>query len=88
MTVININKDTREYVCKDCGWIGTLDKTLKADHPFQEDEKIYGCPQCMELENTLFLKCQYPGCKKLVQCGYNSKNGYKSTCNDHFMAEF
>jgi hypothetical protein len=38
------------------------------------------------LKSVLYL-CDEPGCFKDVSCGYQTKNGYRSTCFDHNKTE-
>ena len=72
----------RKIVCIQCDWCGSPDETLKDFNPFNLDEKIHGCPQCKSIDEFR-IACDEPGCDQTVECGTNTKDGYRATCLKH-----
>jgi len=50
--------ETTKQVCQECGcgWKGYTDDLLKAKHPFNEFDVVYGCPQCLSIESCVEAK--------------------------------
>ena len=76
----------KKWVCDDCGKIVLCDEILSAPHPFDDGEKIYGCPYCKSAQ-SLLVACDEPGCTLPSSCGTPTKNGYRDTCHDHQPAK-
>lgn len=75
--------DKKKCECNECCHITTYDLLLKAKHPFQDNETIYGCPKCKNIEcfNPI---CDEPGCTEPVTCGYPTETlGYRNACYKH-----
>jgi len=70
------------WKCEVCGKICTSDEILKADHPFDECEFIYGCPKCRDID-TFQMICEHEGCERVSTCGFPTKDGYKNLCGEH-----
>jgi hypothetical protein len=75
---------TTRQVCdgRNCNWHGTSDEVLRAPHPFDPGEEVWGCPKCKSID-SLYLACDEPGCWKPVSCGTPTPTGYRSTCGQH-----
>jgi hypothetical protein len=65
-----------------CGWRGYMEDVLEAPNPFDEDEKIYGCPNCKAID-TVLEGCDEPECKEIATCGTPADKGYRRTCGKH-----
>lgn len=74
-----------KVICKECGWIGNLDELLNGINPFDNIQEISACPSCKELNDTIYTKCDHSGCKNIATCGTSTKEGYRLTCNQHFI---
>jgi len=70
------------WQCGDCdARVADLD-LLRAQHPFDPEDVVSGCPKCFGLE--LHPVCDEPECRKGVSCGSPSPDGgYRRTCWQH-----
>lgn len=68
--------------CSVCKWAGYSGDLLKAKNPFREDEEIFGCPKCLDI-NTYVRACDEFGCWKEAGCGTPTSTKYRFTCGDH-----
>ena len=74
--------------CLNCGHkFHELDQ-LKAPNPFDEDEFIYACPKCKDMEEIVMV-CDEPGCDKEATCGTPSPPSqagwtYRNVCGNHY----
>lgn len=75
-----------KIVCKECGWKGTTEEVLEGKHPFLDGYKVYGCPQCKEVE-PFRCACDKEGCWNEDTCGTPTRNGYRRTCHVHVPKE-
>jgi hypothetical protein len=57
---------------------------LQAKNPFNEQENLFVCPECLTLENTVYTACDEPGCNQAASSGTPTPNGYRNTCHDHY----
>ena len=75
---------TTRQVCygRNCNWHGTSDEVLRAPHPFEPGEEVWGCPKCKSID-SLYLACDEPGCWETASCGTPTPAGYRSTCGKH-----
>lgn len=69
------------WLCDDCLWIAKEGDVLKAPHPFEKGEIIWGCPMCQGL--TLTRACDREGCTRRATVGTPWTDRYWSTCYDH-----
>jgi hypothetical protein len=47
-------------------------------------EAIQCCPECMEVNATIRMCCEEPGCKEEAGCGTpTADGGYKMHCHKH-----
>lgn len=65
-----------------CGWRGTEEEMLRAQHPFDEADAVYGCPQCKGV-GSLLIACDEPDCWLPATCGAPTPTGYRQTCFRH-----
>lgn len=79
---MDMGEKPRRWRCLECDWQGGNDDLLAAEHPFQHDTKIAGCPQCREVGCFVAL-CDEPGCEQEVSCGWSSGDSYRNTCGKH-----
>lgn len=68
--------------CKECGWKGTYKKLLTAENPFNQDDRIIGCPKCFAIAEFECV-CDEPECWKFVTCGTPTEKRYRNTCSEH-----
>jgi hypothetical protein len=73
--------------CESCGWSGKLEDMLEAVHPFDSEEKVHACPNCMELNDSCIGLCDEPGCNQPISCGWPSPGGYRHTCHTHWKKD-
>ncbi|MEY4376120.1 MAG: hypothetical protein RJB26_670 [Pseudomonadota bacterium] len=71
------------WICKSCDWIGNGAEVLRAPSPFDAAETIVGCPKCKAVED-MAQACDEPGCTRQATCGFQTKQGYRQTCGEHF----
>jgi len=76
-------KMREKVVCEICGWHGTYDKVLIAQHPFNLCDKVQGCQECLEI-NSIWTACNTPYCHEMATCGTSTKQGYKRLCSKHY----
>lgn len=76
-------KPTTKLVCDCCGWRGTADQLLSARNPFDQEDMIFGCPDCKQIGEH-FVACDEPDCWRGVTCGTPTPAGYRSTCSEHW----
>ena len=74
--------DTYRCTNRNCGWRGHKSEILIASHPFDPDEKVYGCPTCKDIECFIEI-CDDPECERDANCGWPSSAGYRRTCVQH-----
>jgi len=65
-----------------CKWEGTNEDVLKAPNPFDENDLLWGCPKCLQV-NTLVLACDESGCWEFATCGTPTEREYANTCYEH-----
>ena len=70
------------YKCDECGRVTTEDALLSAEHPFDAEDVVYGCPQCKSI-NCFSRVCDEPGCEDIATGGRPTPEGYRQTCWDH-----
>lgn len=75
-----------EKLTCECGWHGTNGQVLKAPHPFDPTDDVWGCPQCRQI-GTFSLACDEPDCWFDVSCGTPTASGYRKTCSQHRPSE-
>ena len=68
--------------CPECGWIGAIDKILTATSPFNPEDTVDGCPNCLDVVQFDQL-CDEPGCNSVTSCGTPTPTGYRRTCRKH-----
>ncbi|WP_345985302.1 hypothetical protein WCX49_11915 [Sulfurimonas sp. HSL-1656] len=71
-----------KYKCEECGHICEPVDILEAKHPFIDDEKVMGCPECREID-SLQKMCEVDGCNKVASCGTPASGGYLICCGEH-----
>lgn len=70
-------------LCQECDWHGMLSEALTAPHPFDPEDTVLGCPQCLSV-SSLIVACDEPECWKPATCGTPMAEGpYRSTCGNH-----
>lgn len=69
-------------VCGDCGHHCNTENLLRAPHPFDPEDFVEGCPNCLAVDANVTV-CDEPGCKKVASCGFPTRTGYRNTCGDH-----
>lgn len=69
-------------VCNACSHQSHLRYHLVATNPFNDDETIYGCPNCQSI-NSFRMACDEPDCWEPVECGTPTEDGYRQTCREH-----
>jgi len=74
------------WKCIHCDWIGGIDQMLVAEHPFDPDDEVRGCPDCKEV-NPFARLCDEPGCTQRATCGTPTPEGYRLACHEHRPAE-
>ncbi len=74
----------RKVICDSplCDWKGMKDEVLNGTNPFDPTELIYGCPECLQINTTVYA-CDEPDCWMEVTCGTPTEDGYRSTCGLH-----
>lgn len=72
----------KDKVFCNCGWKGQKTELLQAQHPFDENDIVYGCPACKGLDE-IFLACDVEGCWGYADCGFPTPEGYRHTCGKH-----
>ena len=73
---------TDKYICGNFGERIYDDEFLLAAHPFDEGEKIYGCPRCKGVEE-LYRVCDQKDCWLREGGGINTAAGYRNLCLKH-----
>ena len=66
-----------------CGWFGRESDLLKAPHPFEPGEEVWGCPRCHEIGYE--RACDEEGCWNRGDCGTPTENSYKWLCSKHYQ---
>ncbi len=74
--------DNSKVICKECGWDGTSEQTLKAPNPFGPGYQLQGCPSCQGV-NCFATACDEPGCWEPATHVTNAQEGYRFTCREH-----
>ena len=72
----------KRIICCSCGHRMNSDDALEAPNPFDQNDVIYGCPNCKGIDSFEAV-CDEPGCWKTVGCGTPTNNGYRNTCSQH-----
>ena len=67
----------------DCGFKGNMAQMLTAVSPFDENEIVAACPECKELNGTIFTVCDEPNCWEPDTCGFKTQKSYRRTCSTH-----
>ena len=75
------------FVCnnRNCGQVATADELLKAVHPFDPEDYVYGCPKCKDIGSMVgkCWKCDRPATSGTP----TDKHGYVWSCYDHKPSE-
>ena len=65
-----------------CNWRGNMTDALYAPNPFDESDKLIGCPLCKSV-NSLVQACDDHDCWDEATCGTPTDGGYRMTCGKH-----
>ena len=73
------------FVCDTCGHRCHMTDLEHAIVCFSNgsSDNIQVCPSCKDVESSLKVVCDEPGCWQRVECGWPSSSGYRSTCSKH-----
>jgi hypothetical protein len=71
-----------KIMCDECKWHGRDADVLSAPNPFDVEDILRACPECLTV-NELLRVCDEPGCCRPVSCGTPTADGYRSTCGEH-----
>lgn len=66
--------------------MGPVKQVLRATHPFEPQEEVWGCPKCRDI-GTLKSVCDAPHCTQFYTCGWPSPKGYRQTCFEHWKKD-
>lgn len=80
-----MEREKLKRVCSGCGHHCTVELLLRAQHPFDPDDFVEGCPECLSVDHFEIV-CDEPGCRQVASCGFPTRNGYRNTCGEHFRA--
>jgi hypothetical protein len=72
----------QEWRCGNCEAIIDEEALLRAPSPFDPDETLRGCPECLCAEDFTPI-CDKDGCDAEVSCGTPTPTGYRRTCHEH-----
>jgi len=75
-----------KYICTNCHRNLYENELLVAQHPFDEEEKVYGCPTCKALDE-IYCACDRDECWSKATCGTSTANGYLRVCGSHYRIE-
>lgn len=76
---------TTKYICGNCGKKLYENQLLVASHPFDEDEELWGCPACKDIDD-LYRACEAEECWFKATCGIPTAQGYQRLCGNHYSA--
>lgn len=69
----------------DNGHIFPEAEMLVAQHPFDPDDQVHGCPQCRTIRN-IYRACDRTGCHRAASSGTPDGHSYRWTCHTHHPA--
>lgn len=73
--------------CEECEKEFSQKDMLVAPNPFDADDTVIGCPNCLSVIRGTLL-CEVPGCSETATCGTPTANGgYAQTCGNHRPVE-
>ena len=72
------------WMCQSCDWAGIDGEVLRAPNPFDPSGVIGGCPKCKAVDDFV-PGCDALGCDMVATCGYPSPDGYRRTCERHYV---
>jgi threonine dehydrogenase-like Zn-dependent dehydrogenase len=87
-------RKNQQWKCNTCGSVVADDSLLFAPSPFNPDNTLIGCPECLECDEGFTMLCDEPGCLKPVSCGWHTGNdsdefgGGRNTCGKHYGGDF
>jgi hypothetical protein len=80
--------EVKRWRCKNCDAINLEAKLLVGRNPFDDLQKVLGCPDCFEVfGGDCEEVCDEPGCTRQAGCGFPAGpewGGYRRTCSEHF----
>jgi len=71
------------WYCEECREVSSDSEILKKKSPFNPDEEITGCPNCLCV-NTLVGACDFTGCGLPSSAGAVFDNEYRRLCSHHY----
>ena len=71
------------YKCNDCGWHGPAPASTTVAIGGRPSFVMDVCPECFEVESTLSMCCDEPGCNNDICAGTPYPGGYKKHCHEH-----
>ena len=78
--------DKKEWRCKACNTITLEINLLHGVSPFNKNETLTGCPECLSAEEFEEI-CDEPGCESVASMGFPTEQkgfgGYRRTCYKH-----
>jgi hypothetical protein len=71
--------------CTECEHTFAFAEAQRAEHPFNSNATVYGCPKCGEIEGWEEL-CEVDGCSERATSGtpLKDRSGYIRCCYRHF----
>ena len=70
------------WECAECGNVVLRDDMWIERSPFDPEESIVGCRECLSCESFVEL-CDEPECLNLAVGGTPTKDGYRRLCSEH-----
>lgn len=71
------------YICTECGHHCEMPMSSLVTYNGRT-HAMNICPECAEINSTLRMCCQEPGCQEEVGCGTPTRDGgYKHHCHRH-----
>ena len=71
------------FICSECGWTGEQPCATWLQMGGRAKQPIQCCPECMEVNATIEICCDEPGCAELACAGTPYPGGYKRHCHNH-----